>query len=212
MNSPNLPNLSASSLTAARVARAVAPIVLACGAVIGGCSHSTWPPVEDGSRQTNPAQINNAPVPQVIGEALSLVTLRYPPVGNAERGKVYDAPFAVCLPEGADAESYDRVVARVSRDGRSAEAATEQNTDLPTYYITRVIVRGVTAEVDVLHPVPLLGTDADGRARYQGVTVYLLGSFGSWKADRHHTFPVGMFDVPARTTRPIEQKTWGKGT
>lgn len=211
MNSPNLPNLPASPLSVVRVARAVAPIALACAAVIGGCTHSTWPPVEDGNRQTNPAQINNAPVPQVIGEALSLVTLRYPPVGNAERGRVYDAPFAVCLPEGADAESYDRVVTRVKVGGRGAEPATAQNAGLPTYYITRVIVRGVTAEVDVLHPVPLLGTDGEGRTRYQGVTVYLLGSFGSWKADRHHTFPVGMFDVPARTTRPIEYKTWGKG-
>lgn len=174
-----------------------------------GCTQSTWPPIEEGGRQTNPSQINNAPIPQVIGEALSLVTLRYPPVSNAERGKIYDQPFAICLPAGADAESYDRVVNRVQR---GAEAATEENTTLPTYYISRVIVRGVTAEVDVLRPVPELGAGAEGGVRYQGVTVYLLGSLGTWKVDSHHTFPVGMFDVPARTTRPVQNKTWGSGS
>lgn len=173
-----------------------------------GCTQSTWPPVEEGGRQTNPSHINNAPIPQVIGEALSLVTLRYPPVSNAERGKIYDQPFAICLPAGADGESYDRVVNRVQR---GAEPATDENTALPTYYITRVIVRGVTAEVDVLRPVPELGAGAEG-ARYQGVTVYLLGSLGTWKVDSHHTFPVGMFDVPTRTTRPVEIKTYGGGT
>lgn len=178
-------------------------------AVFSGCTQSTWPPIEEGGRQTNPSHINNAPIPQVIGEALSLVTLRYPPVSNAERGKIYDQPFAICLPAGADAESYDRVVNRVQR---GAEPATEENTALPTYYITRVIVRGVTAEVDVLRPVPELGAGAEGGVRYQGVTVYLLGSLGTWKIDSHHTFPVGMFDVPTRTTRPIVNKTWGGGT
>ena len=169
-----------------------------------GCTQSTWPPIEEGGRQTSPSHINNAPIPQVMGEALSLVTLRYPPVSNAERGKIYEQPFAICLPAGADAESYDRVVNRVQR---GAQAATDENTALPTYYISRVIVRGVTAEVDVLRPVPELS--AEGAVRYQGVTVYLLGSLGTWKVDSHHTFPVGMFDVPARTTRPPENKTWG---
>ncbi|HZW06760.1 MAG TPA: hypothetical protein VFF65_06525 [Phycisphaerales bacterium] len=180
--------------------------LLGAALATAGCTYSTWPPVEGGERQTNPSQINSAPTPQVIGEALSMVTLRYPPVGNAERGRVYDVPFAFCLPAGADAESYDLVARRVRR---GAQPATEENASLPTYYISRVIVRGVTAEVDVLRPVPELGADAQGRVRYQGVTVYLLGSLGSWKADRHHTFPVGIFDVPERTTRPTPTTTWG---
>lgn len=200
--------MSLSTFTSSR-ARLVLGTLLVSAAT-GGCSYSTWPPVEEGGRQTNPAQINNAPTPQVIGEALSMVTLRYPPVGNAERGKVYDAPYAFCLPEGADAESYDRVATRARANGRGAQPATDENTALPTYYISRVIVRGVTAEVDVLRPVPELGVDSQGRPRYQGMTVYLLGSLGSWKADKHHTFPVGMFDVPARTTRPSVHSTWGK--
>lgn len=172
----------------------------------GGCSQSTWPPIEEGGSRTNPSQINNAPTPQVIGEALSFVTLRYPPVSKAERGQVYDLPFAFCLPAGADADAYDLVARRVKR---GAQPATEANTDLQTYYVSRVIVRGVTAEVDVLRPAIDLGTDAQGKPHYQGVTVYLLGNLGTWKADRHHTFPVGLFDVPERTTRPETFKTYG---
>jgi hypothetical protein len=192
-----------------RLARSLCTLAAAAAMAAGGCSYSTWPPVEEGERQNNPGQINSVPTPQVIGEALSLVTLRYPPVTNAERGKIYDAPFAFSLPAGADAESYDRVATRVREGGRGAQPATEQNAGLPTYIVSRVIVRGVTAEVDVLRPVAELGNDAQGRPHYQGVTVYLLGNIGTWKADRHHTFPIGIFDVPARTTRPSVNQTWG---
>ncbi|MBY0308931.1 MAG: hypothetical protein K2Q09_09335 [Phycisphaerales bacterium] len=200
-----------STATAARFRR-VRPALVALGlcalAGIGGagCVQSTWPPIEEGKSQSNPSQINSAPTPKVIGEALSFVTLRYPPVGLAERGRLYDVPFAFCLPPGADADAYDLIARRVQR---GAQPATDANTDLPTYYVSRVIVRGVTAEVDVLRPVPELGADAQGRARYQGVTVYLLGSLSTWKADRHHTFPVGLFEVPERTTRPPTYPTWG---
>ena len=182
--------------------------LLACAAATGACSYSTWPPIEDGAAQTNTSQINYSPTPQVMAEALSLVTLRYPPVSNAERGQVYETPFAVCLPPGANAASYDAVIARVQR---GAQPDTADNAALQTYYVSRVIVRGVTAEVDVLRPVPELGTDGEGKPRYQGVTVYLTGNLGTWKAQRHHTFPTGMFDVPQRTTRPVTESTWGSG-
>jgi hypothetical protein len=186
--------------------------LLTCAAALSlsaGCSHSTWPPIEEGPGEANTSQINNEPTPQVIGEALSLITLRHPPVSNAERGKVYEVPFAFSLPAGANADAYDAVARRVQR---GAQPATAQNADLPTYIITRVIVRAVSAEVDVLRPVPDLGLDQQGNVRYQGVTVYLSGSLGTWKAQRHHTFPVGMFDVPQRTTRPDVYPTWGSGT
>ena len=183
-------------------------LLCAIVATAGGCTNSTWPPIEEGSRQNSATQINYAPTPQVIAEALSMVTLRYPPVNNAERGQVYDTPFAFSLPAGADATSYDTVAARVQR---GAQPATDANATLQTYIVSRVIVRAVTAEVDVLRPVPELGNDAQGKPRYQGVTVYLLGNLGTWKAERHHTFPVGMFDVPERTTRPVVNPTWGTG-
>jgi len=183
--------------------------LLAAPLLLCACTHSTWPPLEEGSRQSSTANINNAPIPAVIGDALSVVTLRYPPVANAERGKVYDAPFAVSLPAGADAAAYDHVVSRVRQGGRGAEPATEENASLPTYYVTRIIVRAVTAEVDVVRPVPDLGTSPDGAARYQGVTVYLSGSLGSWKVESHHSFPVGLADAPTRNTRPVGAPTWG---
>ena len=191
--------------------RATILSLIACAAAtaaITGCTHSSWPPIEESERNSSLSQINNAPTPQVIGEALSLVTLRYPPVSNAERGQVYDTPFAFSLPSGADADAYDAVARRVQR---GAQPATDANANLTTYIVSRVIVRGVTAEVDVLRPVPDLGTDAQGKVRYQGVTVYLTGSLGSWKAGKHHTFPVGMFDVPERTTKPEVLPTWGAG-
>jgi hypothetical protein len=190
-----------------RSARPFALCMSACAVLgLGACAHSTWPPVEDSGTQTNPSHINYAPTPQVIGEALSFVTLRYPPVSRAERGQVYDTPFAFSLPPGADADAYDLVAKRVQR---GAQPATEANSELQTYIVSSVIVRGVTAEVDVLRPAMDLGTDAQGRPHYQGVSVHLLGNLGGWKVDRHHTFPVGVIDVPARTTRPETYKTFG---
>lgn len=188
--------------------RRVPSLALLCAAAgLCGCTYSTWPPIEEGARQNNPSQVNNMPTPVVVGEALSFVTLRYPPVANAERGMVYQDAFAFCLPAGTDAPSYDAIARRVQR---GAQPADDSNKSLFTYYITRVIVRGVTAEVDILRPVPELGVDAQGNPRYQGVTVYLTGNFSNWKVERHHTFPVGLFDVPARTTRPVVLPTWGK--
>ena len=186
-------------------------LAASAGAVLalGGCTYSTWPPIEEGRRQESASNINHEPTPLVISEALSFVTLRYPPVEGAERGLVYERPFAVSLPAGADGESYDYVVRRVQR---GAQAATEENASLYTYFVTRVISRVTWAEVDVLRPVPELGPDAQGRPRYQGITVHLRGTFSNWRIEGHRTFPVGMMDVPERTVRPTTAPTWGAGT
>ncbi|MFT3687121.1 MAG: hypothetical protein QM783_19730 [Phycisphaerales bacterium] len=193
-----------------RSARPSVVCLTACAAALalGACANSTWPPVEDldGGTPPSASHVNYAPAPQVMGEALSFVTLRYPPVSRAERGQVYDTPFAFSLPPGADADAYDLVARRVQR---GAQPATESNTDLQTYIVSRVIVRGVTAEVDILRPAIDLGTDAQGRAHYQGVTVRLLNNLGGWKVDRHSSFPVGVIVVPERTTRPTTHPTFG---
>lgn len=160
---------------------------------VAGCGYATWPPIEE--RYAKSGQINFEPSVVVVGEAISWVTLRYPPVRDAERGVVYNQAFAINLPEGTSWESAQRVVRRV---GRGAEIAAPDNRELYTYSVTRAIVRGTTAEVDVVRPVPDLGRDAEGNSRLQGITIHLVGGTKPWRVISHRTFPVGIVDVPPR--------------
>jgi hypothetical protein len=187
-------NTTRSSPRLGLAARLIVLGTAACAAsLISGCGYATWPPVEE--RFAKSGQINFEPSVIVVGEALSWVTLRHPPVRDAVRGVVYDAAFAINFPEGTSWESAQRVVRRV---GRGAEVAGPDNRNLYTYSITRAIVRGTTAEVDVVRPVPDLGRDADGNPRLQGITLRLVGGTKPWRVLNHRTYPVGIVDVPVR--------------
>jgi hypothetical protein len=188
MNRTRLPIASAPMLR-----MGLLTLIAAAASTLAGCGYATWPPVEE--RFAKSGQINFEPSVFVVGEALSWVTLRYPPVRDAERGVIYVSAFAINLPEGTSWESAQRVVRRV---GRGAEIAAPDNRNLYTYSVTRAIVRGTTAEVDVVRPVPDLGRDADGNPRLQGITVRLVGGTKPWRVLSHRTFPVGIMDVPAR--------------
>lgn len=162
--------------------------VLSC-LLVGCAGYSTWPPVDEKFAGKN--LVNYEPMPRVIGDAVSFVTLRYPAVDRPTKGQLYDEPFVLNLPSGADGEAYERIIARI---GRGCQAPSESNTSLPTYHVTRAIIRNVTAEVDVVRPVLGLGDTV----RYQGVTVYLNGGLNGWTVANHRAYPLGLFDVPAR--------------
>lgn len=169
----------------------------------GGCVGSAqWPPLKNEEAGLN--QINSLAGRAVVGEALSFAVIRQPPVANAPRGEIYEGPVAVSLPPGVTLASYGVIVRRV---GPNAEPATLENRDRPTYHVSRVIIRGTTAEVDVLFPSPSFGTDAEGNARYQGMTIFLAGGTRPWRVASSRTFPVGLFDVPDR----VELDSWGGG-
>jgi len=170
---------------------------------IGGCvGDAQWPPMNSDEARLN--QINTLAGRTVVGEALAFVVIRQPPVPNAVRGEVYDVPVTISLPEGVSLASLALIARRV---GPNCEPATPENRGQPTYHVARVIVRGTTAEVDVLFPALKFASDAQGRTRYQGMTVYLAGGSRPWRVASHRTFPVGLFDVPPR----VEVEGWGGG-
>lgn len=186
------------------LARVMAGVLVgAVGGAMSGCvGDAQWPPLKSEEARLN--QINTLAGRSVLGEALSFAVIRQPPVVNAQRGDIYDGPVAVSLPEGVSLATYAVIVRRV---GPNCEPATLSNRDRPTYHVARVIIRGTTAEVDVLFPSPRFGTDAQGNARYQGMTIFLAGGSRPWRVVSSRTFPVGLFDVPDR----VELDSWGGG-
>jgi hypothetical protein len=177
--------------------------VMVFGSVFSGGCVSSWPPIED--RQIGKDHVNYAPAPELAGHALAWATLRYPPVAKPVRGEVYETPLALSLPDGTWDETYWRVVERVkgTRPGQ-IQPAMPSNRDWYTYFITRVIVRNVSAEVDVVRPNPDIGLDETGRPRYQKVTIYFSGGHRPWVITSVKAFPLGMGDMPERNELPDE--------
>lgn len=160
---------------------------------LGGCpsaGFSNWPPV-DGNWASN--NVNAPPFHQVCMTALNWTTRKYPPVENPELGVVYQEPYAINLPAGTSPELYVRTAEQL---GGQAQPLTEENTDLPTYHIHTVEIRGTEAWVTVLYPFLNLGAGPDGQRLYRAVRIRLLGGVGDWRVSTHYAYPISVVEVP----------------
>ncbi len=79
------------------------------------------------------------PVPTLIAEAIAFAYTRY---GTGE------PDFAISLPAGTPSAVYDHVIDHLG-GGHPV-----QDPDEPTYYISKVMVRGLEGKVDLFYPKP----------------------------------------------------------
>lgn len=142
--------------------------------------------------------VNNPPVPQVVTAALEYTVRRFPPTPVRTLGEISTEPFAVNLPAPMSKESVTRIIQDCSPHAR---ALTESSKSLPVYHVSRIIVRGGSATVDIIRPVLTL-PDQPTNPLYQGVSVNLRGLRGPWTVTSIRQFPVGSPDVPANSIVP----------
>lgn len=141
-------------------------LILAAG--IAGCSPwATYPEMESGRNVSlGPAA---RPVPQLIAAAIETVhEAAQPDPDRAERlgtqdWSGYDDSFAINLPPGTPAETYEKVF-ELMGGGRPMLVVGE-----PAYHIHEIRVRGLNAEVDLIAP------RADGF--YDFSTIYFQNDF-----------------------------------
>jgi hypothetical protein len=185
--------------------------VAGLGGLSGCIGHNNIEPIPGAVGFEDP---NNAPVPQIMAEAIRWLVLRYPPQGgDAPAGMVEPEPFAVSLPlnvRGDTAEWLER-----KTFPGVMQVATNENRDLPTYLIGRVWVRGDMAYVDIFRPVPQLSPGPQGVV-YQPFTLHMRGGVQDWRFASHRIYQPGSLPVPKvnvlQRVRPFEDRTVPMGT
>ena len=171
-------------------------VLLAVPAVLAGCfgaGNSSWPPVEG---QTALSDLNQPAVRNVQATALIWATRKYPPAQGQVPGTPYTEPVAINLPPGTSRTSYLMVQDDVSSADSPVLAVRDATEPLPTYHISRVVVRGTDAIVDVVVPRNNLGPGAVGEQRYEKVTLEMRGGLRPWQVVRHRTYAIATADVP----------------
>lgn len=181
---------------------AVSALIVLAPLALGGCvgvGNVNYPPI---SGQTAGSDLNQPAAQLAMTAALIWVTRRYPPVNDPMPGADYREPLAMNLPPGVSRTTYLAVERDVSVRNAYARALSAETSNLPTYHVTRVTVRGTDALVDILVPKYNLGPGTSGEQLYMGVSVDLRGGLKPWEYYAHRTFPVNMADVPAPNPCP----------
>jgi hypothetical protein len=129
-------------------------------------------PALDGDVASNDA--NNATPVEMQIAALRRVLRERPPTG----------PYAIALPRGTNAESYNRIVAELPP---GSQQYGSQSGPMPVYRVTRVFGRPTNGEVDILAPRPGGGEDL--------VNAYLLKDIEGWYVQRTRVWRVPLNKV-----------------
>jgi hypothetical protein len=109
-------------------------ILLVLAWLLCGCTPwATYPPIEGAVDISNPAL---APIPELMADAV-----RYVHTLDGGEGEI-----VLNLPEGTSAKVYDAVIERLGN------ARPMRPGDTQAYHVEAVRVRGLDAEVDVIHP------------------------------------------------------------
>lgn len=209
-DTPTPPHTPAPSHAPSTGARRVAATIVTALALMtmGGCvvgGYTTWPPptpVAAGAPAEFTA-INLPPQHNVVTEALRWTARRYPPVPAPQAGVEYDQPFAINLPRGVTEEMYRLIAMRASDHARPL--SNQFTHGLPIYHISRVDVRGSTADVEIIRPVLTIAPDGMGTPEqnlWQGVRLRLEGGFTPWRVAWHSTFPATPESLPP--LHPVE--------
>lgn len=128
----------------------------------------------------------NARVPsEVAREAIRYVVTRYQAGG----------PYAVNLAPRTNEAMADFIVRDLPGPWN---LVSEDNGDLPTYFLGSMRIRGNTAMVDVFRPVVERGELPGGGYAQQAVTVHMDGGLNPWKVTRIQRWAVGAIQVPER--------------
>jgi hypothetical protein len=187
--------------TLARAGALAAGGLLMCAGLMLGCAghgYSSWPEVNNWDSAGD--DMNVAPSPEAMATALKWAIRRYPPVANPELGHEYDEPLVINLPPMLRQNVAEDVLRRV---GGRAQLATASNSGpdatLPIYHVSRVLIRGANAEVEIIRPVLTIGSNAGGTRLYQAIRLDLLGGFSPWRVTGHQSMAVGQASLPPVT-------------
>lgn len=170
--------------------------------LLGGCmgmGNVNYPPIDG---QTATGDLNQPAARHVMATALIYATNRYPPVAEAPVGEKVEQPLAFNLPPGVSDGTYHIIQNDVSERNVTAVALTDRTKDRPVYHVTRVVVRGTDAEVDVLVPRYNLGPGVSGEQMYSGVSLDMRGGFRPWQVISARSFQVTSADLPALNPMP----------
>ena len=167
----------------AHVRAALAALITATSLFTCGCvaNYVNVPPQPGDTAFHNPDLI---PVPELMTDALTWVTAKYP----------VDPPYAVNLPPGTGHATYVRVVEDGTR-GRGVPMSPEVE-GLPTYHVAAVRIRGTRATVDVVLPE---GLDA------VACTVTLRSTIYGWRIQDSRSWLTPVIPVPAPYYLPPEE-------
>lgn len=173
-----------------------------CTLMLGGCmgmGNVNYPPIDG---QTATGDLNQPAARHVMATALIYATNRYPPVAEKPVGQKVEQPLAFNLPPGVSDGTYHIIQGDVSERNVTAVALTERTKDRPVYHVTRVVVRGTDAEVDVLVPRYNLGPGAQGEQMYSGLALDMRGGLRPWQVIAARPFQVTSADMPALNPMP----------
>lgn len=109
--------------------------------------------------------------------------------------EMVDFPMTIAAPLGTRRSFYERLARQVGPD---VSPLTPETLDgrAPIYYVTRVWLRGVDGQVDVMRPMPEIGPGANGEPVYQTVTVRLKGAMEPWYVVHARAWEPGIDPVP----------------
>lgn len=152
---------------------------------IGGCvGYTTYPaPVTGESADAAFNSPNVPPAPDVIYTALAYAVERFP-VGGA---------YAINLPPELDEKRVEYIFNLL--DDPNARRLTRETADLPVFHVSRIWIRGASAEVDIFRPVTDI-PGPDGGAVTQMVTLNLKSNFTRWRVDASRSAAIGLATPP----------------
>lgn len=178
-----MPRSSARSLLAACMTMA-----LAGAAGLTGCQEYASYPVVGGA-DVAIRDPNSARMEEMMTGALRWAVVRYPPPPGG------NPAAAISLPVGIRPDVYERIAANVGPTPDFAVPVTAE-TQLPTYFVTRVWLRQTEAKVDILRPMYELGRSPAGEPIYGGATVRFRNTGSGFRVVATTEYELGTLDVP----------------
>ncbi len=168
-------------------------VVLLAGAIIPAAllpscarEYANYPPITGDDFAVK--DVNNHNMRSAMTAALRWTVLRYPPPSQSSEA------FAINLPAGASAATYDSVAEAI---GHGAVPVSEENAKrLPVYHIARIWLRGTRARIDVVRPVFELPRTTGGAYVDRGVEIRLSGGWDPWHVTGSSEYEIGVLDAP----------------
>jgi len=160
--------------------------LLSCALGAGCVGYANYPPIEGSVARTDP---NTAPMSELMVESIKWTVQRYPVKGD----------YAINFPDGLLRKRTLQLMERI--DDPRAHPLTEETAHLPIYHVSRLRIRGGTADVDIHRPVGDL-RDPEGGQVHQAITLRLRGGMRAWRVESSRAWTIGAVQPPALSFMP----------
>ncbi|TVQ34222.1 MAG: hypothetical protein EA376_00455 [Phycisphaeraceae bacterium] len=153
---------------------------------VGCVGYANYPPIEGAVARTDP---NSAPMSDLMIESIKWTVQRFPVKGE----------YAINFPDGMLRKRTLQLMERI--DDPRAHALTEETAHLPIYHVSRLRIRGNTADVDIHRPVGDLRGPSDQHV-HQAITLRLRGGMRAWRVESSRAWTIGAIEPPALSFMP----------